>query len=65
MTAPAAALPVAIAALVLAAAVSADPGAAPPQPVVDFGRDVRPIFAKHCVSCHGPDKQKNGLRLDR
>ena len=35
-----------------------------PKPV-DFDRDVKPIFAKHCVSCHGPDKQKNGLRLDR
>src|SRR5689334_19526850 len=36
----------------------------PPQ-AVDFVRDVRPIFAKHCVSCHGPDKQRGGLRLDR
>ena len=26
---------------------------------------VAPIFAKHCVSCHGPSKQKSGLRLDR
>ncbi len=32
---------------------------------IDFDRDVKPIFAKHCVSCHGPEKQKNGLRLDR
>jgi len=32
---------------------------------VDFDRDVKPIFAKHCASCHGPDKQKSGLRLDR
>ena len=32
---------------------------------MDFDRDVKPIFAKHCISCHGPDKQKNGLRLDR
>src|SRR6266545_7667910 len=36
----------------------------PPKPV-DFDRDVKPIFAKHCVSCHGPDKQKSSLRLDR
>jgi mono/diheme cytochrome c family protein len=36
----------------------------PPQ-AVDFDRDVKPIFAKHCVSCHGPEKSKNGLRLDR
>ncbi len=31
----------------------------------DFERDVKPIFAKHCASCHGADKQKGGLRLDR
>jgi mono/diheme cytochrome c family protein len=32
---------------------------------IDFGRDVRPIFARTCFSCHGPDKQRSGLRLDR
>src|SRR5262245_20076686 len=31
---------------------------------VDFARDVQPIFAKHCVGCHGPEKQRGGLRLD-
>ena len=31
---------------------------------VDFARDIEPIFAKHCYSCHGADKQKSGLRLD-
>ncbi len=31
---------------------------------VDFGRDVRPIFQKHCYACHGPEKQKSGYRLD-
>jgi mono/diheme cytochrome c family protein len=25
---------------------------------------VRPIFQKHCYSCHGEKKQKSGLRLD-
>jgi hypothetical protein len=39
-------------------------GAEPARPV-DFIRDVRPIFAKHCFSCHGEKKQKSGLRLDR
>lgn len=38
--------------------------AADPKPV-DFDREVKPIFAKHCTACHGPDKQKSGLRLDR
>ena len=31
---------------------------------VDFVREVRPILEKHCYSCHGPEKQKGGLRLD-
>ncbi len=35
-------------------------GAAP----VDFVRDVRPVLERHCHSCHGPEKQKGGLRLD-
>jgi uncharacterized membrane protein len=25
---------------------------------------VQPILAERCVTCHGPEKQKNGLRLD-
>jgi mono/diheme cytochrome c family protein len=33
------------------------------RPVKYFG-DVHPILAQHCVSCHGADKQKGGLRLD-
>lgn len=31
---------------------------------VDFVREVRPIFEKHCYECHGDKKQKGGLRLD-
>src|SRR2546421_8268618 len=31
---------------------------------VDFLREVQPLFAEHCVKCHGPEKQKGGLRLD-
>src|SRR5687767_30617 len=31
---------------------------------VDFVRDVQPILTTHCVECHGPTKQENGLRLD-
>ncbi len=30
----------------------------------DEARAVKAIFAKHCVACHGPTKQKAGLRLD-
>jgi cytochrome c551/c552 len=39
--------------------------AAPLSAQVDFQRDVRPIFREHCFSCHGPDQQMNGFRLDR
>jgi mono/diheme cytochrome c family protein len=31
---------------------------------VDYVKDVRPILQPRCYSCHGPDKQKSGLRLD-
>jgi mono/diheme cytochrome c family protein len=29
-----------------------------------FEKSVRPVLSAHCFSCHGPDKQKAGLRLD-
>ncbi len=31
---------------------------------VDYVRDVKPIFAKHCYRCHGASQQKGGLRAD-
>ncbi|MBK7406153.1 MAG: hypothetical protein IPJ41_16495 [Phycisphaerales bacterium] len=31
---------------------------------VDFATQIAPIFADHCVKCHGPDKKKGNLRLD-
>ncbi len=31
---------------------------------VNFARDVAPIFSESCLECHGPNKQKGGLRLD-
>src|SRR3954453_18421922 len=31
---------------------------------VSFLRDVKPILARRCFSCHGPSKQEGGLRLD-
>jgi mono/diheme cytochrome c family protein len=39
----------------------------PPPPnhqEVDFERDIRPIFVARCLECHGPEKQRGGLRLD-
>jgi hypothetical protein len=32
---------------------------------VDFAREVRPILQRSCWKCHGPEKQKGGLRFDR
>jgi len=29
-----------------------------------FEARVRPLLIEHCIDCHGPDKQKGGLRLD-
>ena len=49
----------------LAVLVSALPPAPADDPPVDFDAQVRPIFREYCLSCHGPDKQKSGLRLDR
>src|ERR1017187_2987392 len=32
---------------------------------VDYNRDILPILANNCFSCHGPADQKAGLRLDQ
>jgi hypothetical protein len=32
---------------------------------VEFVEAVRPIFVRNCYRCHGADRQKAGLRLDR
>ncbi len=31
---------------------------------IDFEKQIRPLFAKHCVDCHKPDKDESGFRLD-
>lgn len=48
--------------LALAAAVATPISAAD----IDFNRDIRPILADNCFTCHGPDEgsRKSGLRLD-
>src|SRR4029434_1706785 len=30
---------------------------------VDFQKEIAPIFAEHCLECHGPEKVKGGLNL--
>jgi hypothetical protein len=32
---------------------------------VDFAREIEPLLRARCHACHGPTKQKAGLRLDR
>ena len=46
--------------IILTSLVSAALGA----PTPDFVTEVRPIFERHCLNCHGPDRQKSGYRLD-
>src|SRR5438477_577307 len=40
------------------------PGLAAAAEPVDFARDVQPLLEKNCTACHGPEKQRSGLRLD-
>lgn len=42
--------------LTLPTARAADPPA--------YAGDVRPVLARNCFRCHGPDQQRSGLRLD-
>jgi hypothetical protein len=40
----------------------------PPPPAnrqIDFRSDVYPILTNSCYECHGPEKQKGGLRFDQ
>ena len=38
---------------------------APLAQAVDFEKDILPILEDRCFDCHGEDKQKSGLRLDK
>ncbi len=31
---------------------------------IRFDEQIRPVLSEHCFACHGPGKQKSGLRLD-
>src|SRR4051794_38815797 len=44
----------------LVASLAKGAAAAPP----DFAKEVEPLLRTHCVKCHGPEKQKGGLRFD-
>jgi mono/diheme cytochrome c family protein len=53
----------------LAAATYTPKKPEPPKPLsaaqkADFTKVIQPMFDAHCVSCHGPKKEKGKLRLD-
>ena len=49
-----------------AGAADSNPSKLPPvaSSAVDFARDIKPLLESSCVKCHGPEKAKNGFRLD-
>jgi Protein of unknown function (DUF1553)/Protein of unknown function (DUF1549)/Planctomycete cytochrome C len=61
----------AVSAIVLLASVgrvrSDEPTPLPPAATVkvDFDQHIAPIFKTRCFSCHGPNKQESGFRLDQ
>ncbi|MEI8317910.1 MAG: PSD1 and planctomycete cytochrome C domain-containing protein [Planctomycetia bacterium] len=42
-----------------------NPEAPAAPPAVDFVRDIKPIFVKHCYECHGPGEERGGLSLSQ
>lgn len=40
------------------------PAIADPKAAEFFDAKIRPLLTARCLECHGPDKQKGGLRLD-
>ena len=45
---------------------SRKPGLPPPlHRQIDFLSEVQPVLSNNCYECHGPQKQKGGLRLDQ
>ncbi|MCP4081108.1 MAG: hypothetical protein GY743_12755 [Planctomycetaceae bacterium] len=34
------------------------------EPKVDFATQIKPLFERHCLRCHGPDDQDGDFRID-
>ncbi len=48
----------------LGARVAPQDGAAPAADLASFEQVIGPILEKACLECHGPDKEKGGIRID-
>jgi len=48
----------------LSASEIGPPDSSRADPSTFYGARIQPLFADHCVTCHGPNKHKAGLRLD-
>jgi uncharacterized membrane protein len=48
----------------LAARKDAAANSSKSDPATFYGARIQPVFAGHCVTCHGPNKHKAKLRLD-
>src|SRR4051812_21337989 len=46
-------------------AMAASSTAVTAETAVSFLHDVKPLLARRCFSCHGPNKHEGGLRLDQ
>jgi mono/diheme cytochrome c family protein len=58
---------VAMAAAFTATAEDVDVSKLPPasdKKDLSFARDIKPLFDRSCIKCHGAEKQKGKLRLD-
>src|SRR5436190_21404807 len=53
-----------LSAVLLSPLVCAAVSAAPVEQREFFESKIRPVLASVCYDCHGPEKQKSGLRLD-
>jgi hypothetical protein len=51
-------LPIALSALLASGSI------ARAAETVEYLREVKPLLSRHCLSCHGPEKPRGGLRLD-
>lgn len=49
--------------LLLAQTLQAQTKQAQPEESTRYSRDIQPLFAKHCIVCHGPDEAEAGLSL--